>query len=126
MNPRIIAQAAFFLSLAMLGTNRVSVPSPSLFTGLHPCDVPGLRERVVSRTAKTIAFAGEFRPTRSTPWVWGKHRIYLYVVSGAGSVRMGKMSEHIYPGDFVVLPGGAYRAIRATTPVMRAIYVEET
>lgn len=141
MNRPTVALAVFFLFLAALGAHLVSVASQeqrertipasamqtaSFFTGLQACDVPNLRERILSSSPNTIAFAGEFRPAKSIPWVLGKHRVYLYVVSGTGSARIDNTFERIYPGDLVVLPAGVYHAVVASTSVMRAIYIEET
>jgi quercetin dioxygenase-like cupin family protein len=98
----------------------------SFFTGLQPCDVPGLRERVLSHGSRTIAYAGEFSPTPAIPWVPGKTRIYFYVVSGAGIARIGGFTQPIHAGDFLTLPAGTRHAISAIAPMLRAVYVEES
>jgi mannose-6-phosphate isomerase-like protein (cupin superfamily) len=56
--------------------------------------------------------------------VTGPTRIVLYIVSGTGEVRIGKLTAKAGPGDVFVIPAGARHAVRAQTGPLRAIYVE--
>src|SRR5665213_521573 len=59
---RFGAAAGFFCALALTGAARAStppIPAANLFTNLHPCEFAGLRERMISRGARTQTFAGE-------------------------------------------------------------------
>jgi quercetin dioxygenase-like cupin family protein len=130
----------FFAVLALLGAKLITIAmheqqqriapadvfrQQAFFTALKPCDVPGLRERELSRSKDSVAYAGEFSRTASVPWVPGKDQTYFYVVSGAAIARIGATSQRISAGDFLTLPAGRPHAISAITPIMRAVYVVE-
>jgi quercetin dioxygenase-like cupin family protein len=97
----------------------------TLFHGLVPCDVRGLRERAVARGHHTVAYVGEFTPVPSISWTAGPVTIYLYVLSGSGIVRTDGSVRHVRTGDFVVIAKGARHAVNATSTAMRALYVED-
>lgn len=99
--------------------------STNLFGHLHACEVPGVRERLLDRGPHTVAFAGEFLPTAKIPWTTGSRKIYIYIQSGKGVVRIGKSVASAHRGDFFVLPQGVRHAISATAGPMRAIWVED-
>lgn len=101
------------------------VRSANLFGSLKACEVPGVREHLLARGVNTLAYAGEFTPTHVTPWTTGSVRIFLYIVSGKGVVRIGGTSANAGPGDFFVIPKGAQHAVSATTGTLRAIYFED-
>jgi quercetin dioxygenase-like cupin family protein len=137
----IVLQTAFFLALAVIGSHLMQVAAQeqhqrvanvnalqpqALFNDLRPCDVPGLRERVLSRGGHTIAFAGVFTPVDTIPWVTGNARIYLYVTSGSGVARIEGVTRRISAGDFLVIPKRARHAVSALTTTMQAIYVEDS
>ncbi|SRR5665213_308060 len=125
---RFGAAAGFFCALALTGAARAStppIPAANLFTNLHPCEFAGLRERMISRGARTQTFAGEFTPTRTPAWTTGRVRIVLYVVSGSGIARTNTTARIIRAGDVIVIPTGTRHAVTATTSTMRAIFFEE-
>ena len=101
------------------------VRSANLFGDLKACEIPGVREHLLAKGLKTVAYAGEFTPTRETPWTTGNVRIFLYIVSGHGVVRVGNSRTEAGPGDFFVIPKGERHAVRATSGTLRAIYFED-
>jgi quercetin dioxygenase-like cupin family protein len=103
----------------------VAVDSSRLFADLRICEVPGVREHLLAKGPSTLAYAGEFTPTRATPWVTGTTRIFLYIVSGRGTAYIGRNSTALRPGDFIVIPKGARHAVSASSPTLRAIYFED-
>jgi hypothetical protein len=123
--------AIVFTGFAPCEASSFSVRAPAarvfradkLFTNLKPCEIPGVRERVLDR-GKMIAFAGEFTPTTAIPWASGPSRIVLYIVSGTGEVRIGAMTSRAGRGDVFVIPAGVRHAVRAQKGPLRAIYVE--
>jgi quercetin dioxygenase-like cupin family protein len=117
LQPSMAAVLAFASSLGVAPT--------TLFDRLQACEVPGVRERVLDRGPHTVAFAGEFLPTAKVPWTKGSRRIYLYILSGQGVVRVGKSIASAHRGDFFVLPQGLRHAVSATAGPMRAIWVED-
>jgi quercetin dioxygenase-like cupin family protein len=103
----------------------LGVASTTLFDHLQACGVPGVRERILGRGLHTVAFAGEFQPTAKVHWTTGSRRIYLYILSGHGVVRIGGSIASARGGDFFVIPQGLRHAVSATDGPIRAIYVED-
>jgi quercetin dioxygenase-like cupin family protein len=101
------------------------IRSQKLFESLKACEVPGVHEHLLAHGVNTLAYAGEFTPTRMTPWTTGNVRIFLYIVSGHGVVRVGNTSTTAGPGDFFVIPKGARHAVSATAGALRALYFED-
>jgi len=140
MNRRSLALAATFAGLVLLGARLAVVAADerrpgllstefigaaSVFGGMTPCDVPGLREHLLGTGAHTKAYAGEFTPTSFTPWTQVNSRMYLYIVSGTGVIRINSLTEPAKAGDFFLIPKGARHAVNATSAILRAVYVEE-
>jgi mannose-6-phosphate isomerase-like protein (cupin superfamily) len=101
------------------------IKSANLFGNLRACEVAGVHEHLLAKGLRTVAYAGEFTPTRATPWTTGNVRIFLYIVSGHGVVRVGNSSADAHPGDFFVIPKGARHAVSANSGPLRAIYFED-
>ncbi|MGA9945048.1 MAG: cupin domain-containing protein [Candidatus Cybelea sp.] len=124
----LFALAIYFVEVAAT-EKRVETAAPvataDMFVGLKPCDVPGLRERVIAKGGNTVAYAGEFAPGAAVAWTAGAVRIYLYVVSGEGVVRVGWSVQRVHAGDFIVIPKGVRHAVNASPGVLRAIYIED-
>jgi mannose-6-phosphate isomerase-like protein (cupin superfamily) len=112
-------------SRAASEANAEVVHSANLFESLKACEVPGVHEHLLATGPKTVAYAGEFTPTRMTPWTTGKVRIFLYIVSGNGVVHIGNMGMTAGPGDFFVIPKGARHAVSVISGTLRAIYFED-
>jgi len=112
-------------SQALAAASSEVVRSADLFAGLKACEVPGVHEHLLAKGLKTVAYAGEFIPTRATPWTTGNVRIFLYIVSGHGVVRVGNSSTDARPGDFFVIPKGVRHAVSADSGPLRAIYFED-
>ena len=102
-----------------------TVSAAQVFTNLLSCEIPGLQERPLARGAHSIVYAGEFAPTPVSQLRSGQTRIYLYVVSGTGLVRIGGMTSRASPGDFFVIPRGVPHAVSPTAGKLRAIYFED-
>ena len=101
------------------------VRSTNFFQDLRVCETPGVREHLLAEGKKTLVYAGEFRPTRATPWTTGSARIYLYIISGTGLIQIGNASTKAGPGDFFVIPKGARHAVSAKSATLRAVYFED-
>ena len=101
------------------------VQSSEVFSDLLPCEVPDLRERVLTRGAHSVAYAGEFAPSQLPRLTTANSRIYLYVTSGTGTIRIGDMTAKAEAGDFFVIPTLVPHAVRAIGGPLRAIYFED-
>lgn len=107
------------------GAGRSTPVSDSLFQALENCDVPGLRERIIGRGAHTTAYAGEFKPVPSMRWVTSTSKIFLYVLSGHGTLMIGNAVLPANPGDFFEMPARVRHAVRVNDGTLRALYVED-
>ncbi|MGA8099207.1 MAG: cupin domain-containing protein [Candidatus Cybelea sp.] len=125
----LFALAIYFVEVAAAEKRADTAPPPvataDMFVALKPCDVPGLRERVIAKGGNTVAYAGEFAPVAAVAWTGGAVRIYLYVVSGEGVVRVAWSVQRVHAGDFIVIPKGVRHAVNSSRGVLRAIYVED-
>ena len=101
------------------------IHSADLFGSLKACEIPGVHEHLLATGVKTLAYAGEFTPTRTTPWATGNSRIFLYIVSGNGFVRVGSMNATAAAGDFFIIPKGARHSVSAVSGTLRAVYFED-
>lgn len=119
------------LVIASGGLAGVSEPRPAIlhtpevFANLLSCEIPGLREHVVGRGPHTVAFAGEFSHVSIAQLRTSAARIYLYVVSGTGVVRIGDTTTQAHPGDFFVIPTNAPHAVSSSGGTMRTIFFED-
>lgn len=100
------------------------VRSTDAFSNLLPCGIPNLQERVLSRAARNVVYAGEFTPGPTPQLTTASSRIYVYVVSGAGAVRIGDVTSKVEGGDFFVIPTRVPHYVRALGAPLRAIYFE--
>jgi len=101
------------------------IRSKEVFSKLLACEIPGLEEHVLSRGAHTIVYAGEFAPGLEPQLTTSNSRIYLYVTSGTGIVRIGDLTAKAEPGDFFVIPTQVPHFVRAVGGPLRAVYFED-
>ena len=99
--------------------------SQELYAHLLSCDIPGLQEHVLSRGAHSVVFAGEFSPSATPQLTSSTSRIYLYVTSGTGIVRIGDVTAKATPGDFFVIPTNVPHFVHAVGGPLRAVYFED-
>lgn len=99
--------------------------STEVFSNLLACDIPDLQERVLGRGAHSVVYAGEFAPGSGAQLTTANSRIYLYVTSGTGTVRIGDVTAKAERGDFFVIPSRVPHAVRALGAPLRAIYFED-
>ena|GEM_PF-3320397 len=136
-------QRAIFIALAVAAGSLAGIasreatgaagsdPQPSamrsteVFSNLLACEIPDLQERVLSRGAHSVVYAGEFAPGRAPQLATARSRIYLYVTSGTGTVRIGDLSAKAETGDFFVIPTNVPHAVHAIGGPLRAIYFED-
>ena len=135
-------QRAIFLALALAAGGLILVasreargtassdPRPSViqstdvFSNLLACEIPNLQERVLSRGAHSVVYAGEFTPGPTPQLTTARSRIYVYVISGRGAVRIGDVTRKAESGDFFVIPTHVPHYVRALGAPLRAIYFE--
>ena len=72
-----------------------------------------------------MVYAGEFAPGQLPRLTTANSRIYLYVTSGTGMVRIGDVTTKADAGDFFVIPTLVPHAVRAFVAPLRAIYFED-
>jgi quercetin dioxygenase-like cupin family protein len=99
--------------------------STEVFSNLLACEIPNLQERVLSRGAHSVVYAGEFTPGPLPQLTTASSRIYLYVISGTGSVRIGDMTANAERGGFFVIPTHVPHTVHAIGGPLRAIYFED-
>ena len=100
--------------------------SSDVFSNLLSCEIPGLQERVLGRGAHSIAYAGEFASVPVTQLRRSNARIYLFIVSGTGLVKIGDKTSQARPGDFFVIPKQAAHIVSSSgAGVLRGIFFED-
>ena len=100
--------------------------SSDVFSNLLSCEIPGLQERVLGRGARSTAYAGEFASVPIAQLRRSNARIYLYIVSGTGVVKIGDKTSQAQPGDFFVIPKQAAHVVSSNgAGVLRGIFFED-
>jgi len=100
------------------------MPAAGIFTGLQPCEVPGVEERVLSATQTTTVYAGEFDGGSAAP-LRINAKLLVYIVSGTGVAQIGAARMPVTTGEVVTIPRNMPHSIRPTAGTLRAIYVED-
>jgi len=135
-------QRFFFVALAIAGITMIRVasgeetdaaaasrtaavvPAAGVFDGLQPCEIPGIRERVLSKGQLTTVYAGEFEPVQAQPTSVDA-RLFVYIVSGTGVARIGDAVVNVKEGDVLIIPRGTSHSMRPSSSTLRAIYFED-
>jgi hypothetical protein len=143
MNSTFFARGVIFAALAITGALLIGVahreetgaanndPKPTalsastVFDNLLACEIPGLQERQIGSGPHSLVYAGEFSQVTHQQLTSAKARIFLYVVSGTGTVRVGERLSRAVAGDFFVIPSGERHAVNAVNGTLRAIYFED-
>ena len=102
------------------------IQSSEVFSSLLACEIPNLQERVIGRGAHSVIYAGEFEPGPTPQLNTAGSRIYLYVTSGYGTIRIGDMISKAHAGDFFIIPTHVPHAVRALGAPLHAIYFEDS